>query len=55
VVLRCYTDLADAQIAAAMGVSPTEVRDHATQAMSALRAVLEADDGALQTGQGEPG
>jgi DNA-directed RNA polymerase specialized sigma24 family protein len=40
VVLRLFLDLADGQAAAAMGVTTGALRDHATQAMTALRPVL---------------
>jgi RNA polymerase sigma factor (sigma-70 family) len=40
VVLRCYADLSEAQIAAAMGISKGAVRSHATRATDTLRALL---------------
>ena len=40
VVLRLFLDLADGQAAAAMGVTTGALRDHAAQAMTALRPVL---------------
>jgi DNA-directed RNA polymerase specialized sigma24 family protein len=55
VVLRYYTDLGDDQIAAAMGISTTRARQHASRAMPALRAALQADGSALAVWQGEPG
>lgn len=39
-VLRYFADLSEAEIAAATGVSAAAVRNHATRAMSALRAGL---------------
>lgn len=39
-VLRYYADLSEAQIAAAMGVSPAAVKSHAAQAMSSFSAEL---------------
>lgn len=43
VALRCYCDLSDAQIAAAMGISARAVRRHASRAMAALRPALERE------------
>ncbi len=40
-VLRYYGDLSEAQIAAAMGISPGAVKSHASRGMAALRAALE--------------
>jgi len=39
-VLRYYADLSEAQIAAAMGISPGAVKSHASRGMAALRATL---------------
>jgi RNA polymerase sigma-70 factor (sigma-E family) len=39
-VLRYYGDLTEAQIAAAMGISPGAVKSHASRGMAALRAAL---------------
>ena len=41
-VLRYYADLSEAQIAAAMGISPGAVKSHASRGMAALRSALEA-------------
>lgn len=54
VVLRYYTGLADDQIATVMGVSTAKVQDHATRAMSVLRAALQEDGGSLPVWQVEP-
>ena len=43
VVLRCYCDLSDAQIAATMGISARAVRQNASRGMAALHPVLEGD------------
>ena len=40
-VLRYFADLSEAEIASAIGVTPATVRDHAAQAMSALRTGLQ--------------
>jgi RNA polymerase sigma-70 factor (sigma-E family) len=40
-VLRYYTDLPEAQIASAMGISKGAVKSHTARAMSSLRAELE--------------
>ncbi len=40
VVLRYYADLSEAQIAAAMGITPGAVKSHTSRAMAALRDVL---------------
>jgi DNA-directed RNA polymerase specialized sigma24 family protein len=55
VVLRCYADLADEQIAAAMGISTARARGLIAHAMAALRAGLQPDGSALIIWQGEPG
>jgi DNA-directed RNA polymerase specialized sigma24 family protein len=54
VVLQCYADLTDGQIAAAMGVSTARARSHLAKAMAALRAGLQPDGGSLKIWQGEP-
>jgi RNA polymerase sigma-70 factor (sigma-E family) len=41
-VLRYYADLSEAQIAAAMGISPGAVKSHASRGMAALRENLES-------------
>jgi RNA polymerase sigma-70 factor (sigma-E family) len=41
-VLRCYGELSDDQIAAAMGITKGAVKGHTAQAMAALQAVLGA-------------
>jgi RNA polymerase sigma-70 factor (sigma-E family) len=41
-VLRYYGDLSEAEIAAAMGISPGAVKSHASRGMAALRSALEA-------------
>jgi RNA polymerase sigma factor (sigma-70 family) len=41
-VLRYYADLSEAEIADAIGVSRGAVKSHASRAMAALRAELEA-------------
>ena len=41
-VLRYYADLSEAEIAAAMGISPGAVKSHAFRGMAALRVALEA-------------
>jgi RNA polymerase sigma-70 factor (sigma-E family) len=41
-VLRYYADLSEAEIAAAMGISPGAVKSHASRGMAALRIALEA-------------
>jgi RNA polymerase sigma factor (sigma-70 family) len=41
-VLRYYADLSEAEIAAAMGISPGAVKSHASRGMTALRSALEA-------------
>ena len=43
VVLRCYCDLSDAQIAATIGISTRTVKRNAARGMAALRPVLEGD------------
>lgn len=43
IVLRFYSDLSEAQIAAVMGISRTAVKNHTARAVASLRAVL--DDG----------
>lgn len=40
-VLRCYGDMSEAQIASVMGVSRGSVKTHTASAMSALRSILE--------------
>lgn len=40
-VLRYYSDLSEAQIAEAMGISRGSVKSHASRGMSALRELLE--------------
>jgi RNA polymerase sigma-70 factor (sigma-E family) len=40
-VLRYYLDLSEADIAAAMGISPGAVKSHASRGIAALRTVLE--------------
>lgn len=55
VVLRCCAELADGQIAAAMGVSTAQARRHLARAMAALGAEFRADGSALPVRQGEPG
>lgn len=40
-VLRCYGDLPDEQVAFAMGISKSAVKSHTARAIAALRAVLE--------------
>jgi RNA polymerase sigma-70 factor (sigma-E family) len=40
-VLRCYADLSDAQIASAMGISIGAVKRHTARGMSVLRAALD--------------
>ncbi len=39
-VLKFYADLSEADIAAAMGISPGSVKSHASRGMAALRTVL---------------
>jgi DNA-binding CsgD family transcriptional regulator len=60
-VLRCYADLSEAQIASTMGISRGAVKSHTARAMSALRTELrraadgvsvEPGDGAQPTGDG---
>ncbi|MFN2581938.1 MAG: SigE family RNA polymerase sigma factor [Candidatus Dormibacteria bacterium] len=41
IVLRYYLDLSEADIAAAMGISPGAVKSHASRGIAALRNVLE--------------
>ena len=41
-VLRYYVDLAEADIADAMGISRGAVKSHASRGMAALRTALEA-------------
>jgi RNA polymerase sigma-70 factor (sigma-E family) len=43
IVLRYYTELSDAQIAAAMGISIGAVRHHAARAISSLREALDIE------------
>jgi RNA polymerase sigma-70 factor (sigma-E family) len=43
VVLRYYGDLSEAQIAAAMGITPGAVKSHTSRALAALRSVLERE------------
>jgi RNA polymerase sigma-70 factor (sigma-E family) len=43
-VLRYYAEMPDAQIAATMGISTSAVQNHATRAMSSLRAGLNETD-----------
>lgn len=40
-VLRFYADLSEAQIAAALGISPGSVKTHASRGLAALRSRLE--------------
>jgi len=42
-VLRYYADLSEAQIAAAMKITPGAVKSHTSRGMAALRAALERD------------
>ena len=42
-VLRCYGDLPEAQVASAMGVSEAAVKRHLAGATAALRVVVEVD------------
>jgi RNA polymerase sigma-70 factor (sigma-E family) len=42
VVLRYYEDLSDAQVAAALGISPSAVKTHLARAMATLSNDLEA-------------
>jgi RNA polymerase sigma-70 factor (sigma-E family) len=42
-VLRCYGDLSEAQVASAMGVSEAAVKRHLAGAAAALRVVVEVD------------
>ena len=42
-VLRCYGDMSEAQIASVMGISRGAVKSHTARAMAALRVVLERD------------
>jgi RNA polymerase sigma-70 factor (sigma-E family) len=42
-VLRCYSDMSEAQIASVMGISLRSVKTHTASAMSALRSILEAE------------
>jgi RNA polymerase sigma-70 factor (sigma-E family) len=42
-VLRCYSDLSEAQIASAMGMGEGAVKRHLATAVAALRAALEMD------------
>lgn len=42
-VLRYYAGLPEAQIAAAMGISPGAVKSHTARAIASLRAVLEVE------------
>jgi RNA polymerase sigma-70 factor (sigma-E family) len=44
IVLRYYADLSEAEIAAAMGISPGAVKSHTARGMAALRAELEQHD-----------
>jgi DNA-directed RNA polymerase specialized sigma24 family protein len=41
-VLRYYVDLAEADIADALGISRGAVKSHASRGMAALRTTLEA-------------
>jgi DNA-directed RNA polymerase specialized sigma24 family protein len=52
VVLRYFADLPEAEIAAATGLSPAAVRNHAGRAMSSLQAGLGgAGQGAATSGR----
>jgi RNA polymerase sigma factor (sigma-70 family) len=42
-VLRCYGDLSEAQVASAMGVSEAAAKRHLASAAAALRVVVEVD------------
>jgi RNA polymerase sigma-70 factor (sigma-E family) len=42
-VLRCYGDISEAQIASIMGISRGSVKTQTASAMSALRSILEAE------------
>jgi RNA polymerase sigma-70 factor (sigma-E family) len=43
IVLRYYADMSEAEIAAAMNISPGAVKSHTARAMAALRASLEQE------------
>jgi RNA polymerase sigma-70 factor (sigma-E family) len=43
IVLRYYADLSEAEIAAAMKITPGAVKSHTSRGMAALRAALEQD------------
>ena len=47
-VLRYYADLSEAEIAAALGVSPGAVKSYASRGVQSLRPVLSADGGATR-------
>ena len=42
-VLRCYGEMSEAQVASVMGISRGSVKTHTAAAMSALRSILEAE------------